>query len=106
MEPGFTAYLVDLGPDDRLRFSIHTDRGAVLYFTVQYEARVDGRWRPVVRYDSSHDTPHRDTLDGDGRVIDKLWLPTLPLKQALDYARDDLKANWSRYRADYLGRIA
>jgi hypothetical protein len=105
MQPGLTAYLVDLGPDDRLRVSIHTDRGQVLYFTVQYETRVGGKWHPVVRYDSSHGTPHRDLLNADGTVRDKLWLPARPIKQALDEAAADLKTNWMTYRADFLRRM-
>ena len=104
MEPGVTAYLVDLGAEDRVRVHIRTDRGQVLYFTVQYEIRFGGRWRPVVRFDPSHDTPHRDRLDADGNVIDKLWLPARTLKQALDDAYADVKANWRTYRADFLER--
>jgi hypothetical protein len=105
MEPGTTAYLIELEADDRLRVAIHTDREQVRYYTVQYETRVGERWYPVVRYDPSHETPHRDLLDAEGHVIDKLWLPARPLKQALDEAIADLKANWSTYRSDFLGRL-
>ncbi len=87
----------------RVRLDIH--RGQVRAFTLQLETYVDGRWWPVVRYDSAHGQPHRDILDWDGRVIDKFWLsPTMTNKEAVRYAQQDLSDNAAAYRAAFMER--
>jgi hypothetical protein len=105
MGPGETHYLNEIGPQDRIRVFVRAPFGRLEYYTVQYEAYIDGDWRPVVRYDPSHGYPHRDLLNADGTVADKLWFPTLSRKQALDAAAADLKANWPAYRADFIRRM-
>jgi YD repeat-containing protein len=69
---------------------------------VQFETWRAERWTPVVRYDSAHGQPHRDTLDEDGRVVEKHWLSaTMKLNAAMQYAIRDLKANWRTYLAAF-----
>jgi hypothetical protein len=90
---------------DVIRVRLDVDRGQVTAFTLQLETFVDGRWRPVVRYDSAHEQPHRDLLDWDGHVIDKFWLPpTMTNKQAVRYAEQDLSENGAAYRDAFLER--
>ena len=81
-------------------------RGAVVVaFTVQFKVWTDGAWRPAVRYDAAHGHAHRDILDWDGRVIDKLWLSArLSLNEALTTGERDLIANAATYREDFLRR--
>jgi hypothetical protein len=62
-------------PDTSVRVGFDTDQGQGVDFTVQLECWIEDRWRPAVRYDTAHGQAHRDTLDWEGRVIDKLWLP-------------------------------
>lgn len=84
--------------DGAVRVSFDTERGQVTDFTVQYEIWRDGRWLPVVRYDSAHGQPHRDTLDRTGRVVDKDWMPrAMTNDAAMQYAIRDIKANWATY---------
>lgn len=83
-----------------MRFDL--DRGRVTEFTVQYEVWREDRWLPVVRYDSAHGQPHRDTLDRTGRVIAKDWLPpNMTTNTAMQYAIRDVKANWRTYLAAF-----
>jgi hypothetical protein len=103
---GQTRYTAPLGPDDQFRVRIETSQGRVDDFTVLYLTRVAGQWRPVARYDCAHRHPHRDLLDADGAVVEKLWLAGWPLAQALDHAIADIKAHWPRYRADFLRRLS
>jgi hypothetical protein len=89
---------------DVIRVRLDIDRGQVTAFTLQLETFVDGRWRPVVRYDSAHGDSHRDLLDWDGRVIDKFWMPTITNKEAVRYAERDLSDNSAAYREAFLER--
>lgn len=82
-------------PGNRLRVRISTDGGRVVAFTVQYETLVGDRFVPVVRYDSQHESPHRDTLNRRGDVIDKLWIHS-PMEDALQFAIDDVREKWGR----------
>lgn len=83
---------------DFLRGRMRIERGRLVRFTAQYEAVVDNRTYGVIRYDTAHGRAHRDTLDHRGAVIDKDWLPIQPFDRSLKQARDDIKADWARYR--------
>jgi hypothetical protein len=96
----------NVGIHDRLRYRIRTDHGQVVDFVVQYETEIAGTFVAVVRYDASHGHGHRDLLSIDGSTIRKDWLPAhLDLKECLDYAADDLRSNWRRYREQFLERL-
>jgi len=43
-----------------LRVEAMIDRAHVRRFVVQYEAYIDGRWQPIIRYDTAHGFAHRD----------------------------------------------
>lgn len=96
-------FFIRFDPDNRLRVRIVTEPGrGVVEFLVQYETRIDGRFRPVVRYDTAHGDAHRDLLDAQGRNLEKHWLPGWDYGQALQHAIADLRANWPRYRHNFL----
>jgi hypothetical protein len=58
-----------------------------------------------VRYDSAHGRPHRDTLGGEGAVIDKDWMPTeMSLNAAMNEAKDDLEKHHGTYRTEFMRR--
>ena len=101
-----TSYTYPLDPLNWIRVTIHIAHPrTVTGFTMQYEAVIDGRTYPVVRYDSAHGYPHRDLLDVEGRNVGKLWLAGWDVTTALDHARKDLRANWRAYRADFIARM-
>jgi hypothetical protein len=68
-----------------------------LYLTI-----VDGGLEPVERFDAVHGYPHRDTLDGDGNVVEKHWTPLASLSDAVRDAILDVKSRWRRYLEAFL----
>ena len=96
-----TEFLIQLGPADRLREHHVRSRGRIISFTVQYETLWQGRWLPVVRYDTAHGFAHRDLYDVQGKAI-KTPLFILNYNQALTFAESDLKANWQVYRERFV----
>lgn len=102
-----TDYVTPLFPldlDCQLRYRINPEQGHIRAFVIQLEIEIDDQLYPVVRYDSAHGQPHRDTLDATGRVIVKDWLP-FDFDRALAHAERDIRANWQQYREDFLRRM-
>jgi hypothetical protein len=90
---------------DTVRVAFDLDRGNVIDFVVQLECWIEGRWRPVARYDLAHDQAHRDTLDWDGRVVAKDWLSAdLTNNQAMAFGERDLVKNAESFRAQFIRR--
>ena len=87
--------------DARMRARYRVARGRVSRFIVQLEVRAEGKWRPVVRYDTSHRFAHRDLYRRRGRA-DKSDLK-MSFEEALTHALDDLRENWELYREKFLG---
>jgi len=87
--------------DNLLRIDFELEHGEVLAFVVQLECFFeDGGWAPVVRYDTAHGFAHRDKLRPKGET-DKTEMPVGTYKEGLNYAIDDLKANWQENRRRY-----
>ncbi len=80
-----------------MRVEIETGHGSVTGFVVQYEAWIDGEYRPVVRYDMAHGFAHCDVMRPDGSQKSKTPL-NLPASEAISYAMRDIHENWERYR--------
>ena len=100
-EIAYTSALSELG--DRLRVQAFTFQGKVVTFLVQYETMIDGNLVPVVRYDTAHGHPHRDTLDRRGRIVKKDWLPdTTTPAEGWRQGERDLADNWARYKDEFL----
>jgi len=87
--------------DSRMRARYRVARGRVSRFTVQLEVLRAGKWRPVVRYDTSHRFAHRDLYRTRGRAVKSDLKMTF--EEALTYALDDLRENWESYREKFLG---
>lgn len=90
--------------DDRLRLKIETEKGEVVDIVVQYEAKFDAVWHPIVRYDCSHGFFHRDVMF-PGNKKEKHHLDIPDLKTALLYAEQDIKDRWKWYRDRYKRRL-
>lgn len=69
-------------------------------FCVQYEAFIEGVWRPIVRYDTAHGFPHRDLLHPDG-LEEKSEYPGRSNAEVLTLGQEDIKRNWLLYRKQY-----
>lgn len=99
----FTKVISQSG-DDRLRLKIETKKGKVVDIVVQYEAKFDEEWHPIVRYDCSHGFLHRDVMfPGDKKEKYPLDIPDF--KTALLYAEQDIKDRWKWYRDQYRRRL-
>ena len=90
--------LIDENNALRVRFEL--ERGAVLAFVVQLECKFGEEWMPVIRYDTAHGFAHRDTIH-PSQQTKKTELKVGSYKEALNFAMDDLEANWSEYRRRY-----
>lgn len=95
-----------LGQDvaDWLRVRFLVERGTVLRFTVQYEAVVEGTTFPVVRWDTAHGFVHRDTLDWEGRVVEKLPVASPSYNDAMTKAIVDIRSRWPTFREEFAAR--
>ncbi len=87
--------------DNILRIRFELDRGQVLPFVAQLECLFeDSGWLPVVRYDTAHGFAHRDTMRPNEET-EKTEISVRSYKEGLNYAIDDIKANWQAYRWRY-----
>jgi len=86
----------------KARYRLRLDRKEkeIKGFVVQLEMEVGGKWKPVVRYDTSHGFAHRDLYSADGKSqndIDSTYDPDLGYAKAASTAQDDIRNNWERY---------
>jgi hypothetical protein len=105
-DPATAAYRFAVD-DDELHFCavrIVTDRGNVVDYGVVYLATVAEKLMAVERYDIAHGYPHRDTLDWEGHVVQKHWIPLASFGAALDAAILDVKLHYQRYFDQFLAR--
>ncbi len=86
--------------EDRIRITAIKDKGEILKFVVQYEAKMKRKWHPIVRYDTSHGFAHKDIIHASGlKEKQPLYFPTF--SAAFTFAIQDLKISWRWYRAAY-----
>jgi hypothetical protein len=103
--PDEREFLIELAVDAHMRIRFRGERGHIVEFMVQLEARILDEWMPVVRYDNHHGSPHVDTHDRWGREIDKRWL-SMSNADALTHGMNDIKQNWPQYIAQFMkGRL-
>ena len=89
-----------LDVDVRKRHYHLTEAGKVMKFVVQLEVKSMGSWKPVLRYDCSHDYAHKDSCNLEGKTR-KISL-YMDYEDALNFADDDINENWPIYRERFL----
>jgi len=89
-----------LDVDVRKKHYHFTEAGKVVKFMVQLEVKIEESWKPVIRYDCSHDYAHKDCYNMEGKSK-KINL-YLDYKDALNLADDDINENWEIYRERFL----
>ena len=99
-----TEYVIPLGHDGRRRTYHKRLQQNIIEFVVQYELFIEGKWYPVVRYDTAHGFAHKDILTFNGTVT-KYELPFTDYNVALTFAEKDLKENWLVYREKFLREV-
>ena len=70
---------------------------SVVRFSVQYLARIDNEWRPIVRYDTAHGRAHMD-VSHPGQTQETRELKASNYREALTLAIRDIKMRWEFYR--------
>ncbi|NUO80467.1 hypothetical protein HUU05_10355 [candidate division KSB1 bacterium] len=86
---------------DRLRVHFTTDRGQVVaIIVIQYEAYIDGKWRPVVRFDETHGFFHRDVVSPSGEQ-QKTPIAVDDRSEALAKALYEIRQLWRTYRKTF-----
>ena len=79
-------FTVMLTSEDRYRHHHVRFKRDVLGFVVQYETRLEGKWLPVVRYDTRHGFAHRDLF----RLIERSYRAgrgKIMINYRLDFAK-------------------
>jgi hypothetical protein len=90
---------------DAIRFRITRSGNEVLAFVVQYEIWTGDEWKPVVRYDTAHRRPHRDTLGWRGEVVEKHWFPAdTSHNDALLISVREVRRQWRVFREEFFRR--
>ena len=76
-------------------------RGRLVSFVVRLMWIEMNNTNNVVRYDTAHGTPHRDTLGKRRGLLRKDWYPSLALDIVLQRAIKDSKVNYENYIAQF-----
>jgi len=99
---GDKEYLIYLDDElkNRYRHFHRTERGQVALFCIQYEALIGKTWVAIVRYDTAHGFPHRDTMHPDGSQSKEAFR-FYSRSEVLTLGQYDIRQNWKRYRAAY-----
>ncbi|MBM4137660.1 MAG: hypothetical protein FJ241_12655 [Nitrospira sp.] len=95
-------FVAMLTSEDRYRHRHIRFKRDILSFVVQYETKLEGKWLPVIRYDTEHGFAHRDLFDRDGNKK-KTPMFTKDYNEALTFAEYDIKSNWKIYKQTFLG---
>ena len=86
--------------DNALRVRFDVDHGEVLSFIVQLESWISNKWTAIVRYDTAHGFAHRDKMHSR-KETEKVEILVRNYKEGLNFAIDDMEANWQDYRRRY-----
>ena len=84
----------------RKRHYHETEKGKVIYFSVQLEIEVKGEWKVVVRYDCSHGFSHIDKYDIKGNQVKKKL--NLNFESTLTFGNWDINENWLKYKEEFI----
>lgn len=88
----------------RVRHTHICSYGKILEFILQLEINIEGKWYPIVRYDTSHGFAHRDYCHPDGST-EKTPLFVSNYNEALTFAQEDINLNWELYSEHFLKEV-
>jgi len=97
---GDREFLIYLDPEKRQNRYRHYhawEGNQIIEFRIQYEALIVGEWYAIVRYDTAHGQPHKDTLHPDGTET-KEWFTLYNNAEVLTIGQRDIMENWPAYR--------
>lgn len=97
---GEKEYIVIYSENARKRHYHKVEKGKIIHFVVQLEVKVKDEWKPVIRFDCSHQYAHCDKYNLTGKQ--KKYEMNLSYKEALTFGDRDIKRNWRLYRDKFL----
>jgi hypothetical protein len=90
-------YAIELEEGIEIHVYFETLNGLVISYVVKLLLRAGKKYYEVIRFDSAHGCPHKDTLDDKGTILRKTWFESLDNQQGLDIAIKDIKDNYELY---------
>ena len=90
-------FVIELAAGIEIHVYIETFNGLVISYVVKLLLRDGKKYYEVIRFDSAHGRPHKDTIDDKGEVIRKPWFEFLDNQQGLDMSIKDIKDNFELY---------
>jgi hypothetical protein len=93
-------YFQYLSLDDRLKVKFTTRNGKVTFFVVQYYAKINGKWKTVMRADNCHVTAHLHTYYLQSKEYKVLL--NKENNVALVEARDHISKDFLKIKENYL----
>ncbi len=99
-----TEFIVNLDFGCRWRHHHASFKNQVIGFVTQLEIFFNGKWYPVVRYDTAHGYAHRDIIHYSGKADKSPFLFT-DYADALNFAQSDIKLNWKKYREKFFKEV-
>lgn len=94
------SYVQPLGADGKIKISFTKDRGKIKKFVVQYYARVNHRWRTIMRIDNCHGFAHRHVYYYRKKEF-KIALPE-DINKAFTQAKQYLLRNHEKIKENFL----
>jgi len=90
-------FVIELAQGIEIHVYFETLNGLVISYVVKLLIRIDKRYYEIIRFDSAHGCPHKDTINEKGEVVRKTWFESLDNQQGLDMAVKDIKDNYELY---------
>ncbi len=93
-------FAIVLSDVDEVRIEFEREANTVTRFSVQYLAKIGGKWHPVLRFDTAHGQPHMDIVYPDGTKETRFY-PFHDYNTAFTYAITYVKEHWQEFRERY-----
>lgn len=93
-----------LSAEDELRAIIQVNKANIIRFQVIQISTILEKPYQVVRYDCAHGKPHMDRLYKK-KPLKEYMDEKLPLKKLYEMAKNDIEANYKKYRQEYIKKM-
>lgn len=93
-------FSLERAEDTRERRTFEIEGGKVQSFRLQLEIRIEGEWKPVIRWDTTHGFVDCDRYNLQGEKRKSIL--NLSFEEGLTRAQNALNAHWHLYRQRFL----
>ncbi len=84
---------------DRVEVRLVKDKTVIIDFSVQYVAQIQGKWYPIIRFDTAHGKPHLDISKPDGSFEKRNFPhPYFDYRDAFNRAITEVNQRWTEFR--------